>query len=326
MKLVLLEELKEYKELPYDIFNTEGQLLFAKGEQLNSSQLFFLESIPIILRAEEAEPEPIDDQEFEVFEKYDFIKSEEKARSSFDTLVTKNYKGPVNRVSRIEADTQIKMKAAVSDTIDLFQQDDNEGALKRFLALNNKIITELYNVLPQVHRTSELIFLGEYKYCHMLNTAMLAIALGTKMGYSKDTLSSLVLAALLHDIGKYKMTSSQSNIEHPRIGAEIIKNDFKLPYFISQAVLGHHEHNDGRGYPQGLSGTQINEPSNIISICSTFDNLIFNRTRKKIHNAHEALRALLSIGTTYFLPNVFYTFINMFSYNDVSSLEEILIE
>ena len=331
MKLVLLEELKKYKELPYDIFNGDGNLLFPKGEPLNSSKLVFLESIPVILKdenvdAEKSNKDEKEGKEFDVLERYDFVQSEEKVKNSFDSLVVKSYKGPLNKMSRIDPDSQIKMKAVVSDVIEHFQQDDDFGALKLLFALNNKIINDLYNMLPQIQKASELIFLGEYKYCHMLNTAVLTLALANKMGYSKETLSSLVLAALMHDIGKYKMTDDQNIMEHPVIGYEIIKNELNLPNAIALAVLQHHEHNDGRGYPNGISGAQISESSNIISICSTFDNLIFNRTRKKIHNVHEAIRALMSIGTNYFLPNVFYTFINMVSYNDVMPLEAMLLE
>src|SRR5581483_108792 len=43
----------------------------------------------------------------------------------------------------------------------------------------------------------------EYTYNHSVNVCILALAIGQRLGYSKNRLSELGMAALFHDLGKY---------------------------------------------------------------------------------------------------------------------------
>ena len=76
-------------------------------------------------------------------------------------------------------------------------------------------------------------------------------------------------AGLLHDIGKLaipesvlfksaKLTEEEYDAvkEHPDIGARILA-EFHSFHSVIYFVRHHHEHYDGSGYPDGLTGTQI---------------------------------------------------------------------
>ena len=342
MEPISIDELLKEKSLPFDIFNGDGDLVFAKGEQLDSERIAFLYNIPIILKnanpdkteeknevvfSEEVEKLRIKINNKKIHEKYDFMRSDlQVPRSLVDYVNMDNYTGPINKISKIEPNMQKKMKVVFINAIDIFKEHGGKQALELFQELKVKINEILFEIVPEVHKCSELIFLGEYEYCHMINTAIFATILAHKLGYKKEKTASITLAALLHDIGKYRMSETQPDTDHPKIGYEIAKNEFKLSRFISQAIYEHHENNNGSGFPQKLSGNQISIAANIINISSTFDNLLFNRTRIKIKNTREALRAMLSLNTNYFAPNVFYTFIHLFSYNDTMPLEDMLFE
>jgi len=154
---------------------------------------------------------------------------------------------------------------------------------------------------------------------------------------SENIIFDVVLAGLLHDIGKTRLPHEllkKSNLtyqqqkliqDHTKIGYKIIKIEMNLPENIAKVALDHHEHNDGSGYPNGKSGERINTESRIVSVSSYFDDLTFNRTSYKVKNTKEALRVMLSTGTKRFSAEALYTFIHMFSYNDTVNFEEMVL-
>ena len=62
-----------------------------------------------------------------------------------------------------------------------------------------------------------------YLYNHMLNTAILSIAIGKRINLPKNQLSSLGIAAIFHDIGKAEIPRSilnkPSELQSKGIGA-----------------------------------------------------------------------------------------------------------
>ena len=105
-----------------------------------------------------------------------------------------------------------------------------------------------------------------YTAGHQRRVADLSCALAEKLGWREADITWLRLAAGVHDIGKIRVPSEilakpgrLSDIElrlvqeHPRAGYELLKH-IEFPWPVAEVVLQHHEHLDGSGYPQGLSG------------------------------------------------------------------------
>ena len=146
-------------------------------------------------------------------------------------------------------------------------------------------------------------------------------------------INHLKLAGFLHDIGKYKIpnafepASTLSNIDteklktHTIIGHNILK-EMNLPDRICNVALQHHEHNDGTGYPHGLSSDWISIESQIVNVCNSYDNFAFNKTGYVVKNNRDVLRLMLSIGTKNFSAEILYTFAHMFSYNDTMNFSD----
>jgi HD-GYP domain-containing protein (c-di-GMP phosphodiesterase class II) len=169
-----------------------------------------------------------------------------------------------------------------------------------------------------------------------LNTAILAATLGHKLEFDTDKIESLTHSALLHDIGMIKFSTELlnkaklSNKEaallerHTLIGFKILKDEMKMPEEVCLAALEHHENNDGSGYPYGISGNQISEMSQIIGICSFFDDLTSGKTKYKVKNTKDALKIMLEHGSRRFSPELLYKFVNMFKYNDIFPFDEMV--
>ena len=67
---------------------------------------------------------------------------------------------------------------------------------------------------------------------------------------------------------------------HPLKGYEILQNVKELPQ-LATGARWHHEHYDGRGYPDGLSGETIPEEARIIAVADAYDAMTSNRSYRR---------------------------------------------
>lgn len=129
----------------------------------------------------------------------------------------------------------------------------------------------------------------EYTCGHSDRVALLSQRIAKEMGLDRLHLERIYIAGLLHDIGKVgipdgvlnkpdRLTDDEFEIikRHPVIGYDILKNlrqfDFVLP-----AVRHHHEQMDGRGYPDGLSGSEIPLEARIMAVADAYDAMTSSR-------------------------------------------------
>lgn len=121
---------------------------------------------------------------------------------------------------------------------------------------------------------------------HALSVMTLSLLLGKQARLPGEALKTLGVGALLHDIGKSTInTSILRNQErnkhenaiymtHCRIGYESALRAGGLPQSVLDAILRHHEHYDGKGFPDKLSGDEIPISARVIAIADRFDNLV----------------------------------------------------
>ncbi len=122
-----------------------------------------------------------------------------------------------------------------------------------------------------------------YTAGHQRQVAALARAIAREMELPEAHISSLYLAALIHDLGKISVPADILNkpgklkpVEydlvrtHSQTGFDIIKDiQFALP--IAQMVIQHHERLDGSGYPHQLKDGQIMLESKILAVADVVE-------------------------------------------------------
>jgi len=367
MKTVSTEELINHKILPFNIYSEFGEKLFAAGEMLTPGKLLQLRHMNVIYRDEEIQTVKTEQDSKKEFEAYNPAKENvnkeqmvqkpstpeglkvtvetfdmkpttiSRNKFSVDDIDIMSYRGPINKKAKIDPQTQIKIKAFYNNIIEMMDEKPPMEMLGMFANVRDKIVLDIICGSNDVFFSSQLKLLGEYIKCHALNTAILSGAVAKKMELSENTIHDIVLAGLLHDIGKTKippeilakasLTSQEQKIiqDHTKIGYIIMRKEMNLPENIAKVALDHHETNDGSGYPAGKSGDRINVESQIVNVCNYFDNLTSNRTQFQVRNTKEALRVMLAMGTKRFSAEALYTFIHMFSYNDTVNFEEMLL-
>jgi len=88
---------------------------------------------------------------------------------------------------------------------------------------------------------------------------------------------------------------------HPDIGADIILKCFQLEQ-VAEIVRCHHEHWDGSGYPNGLSGNDIPKGAQIIAICDAVDSMMIDRVYREAVSNDECANEIRNSKGTSFSP------------------------
>ena len=112
---------------------------------------------------------------------------------------------------------------------------------------------------------------------HCLDVAVYTILLGKEYGFPRKVLLELGMAALMHDVGKLAfseliekttdvMTPEEQELlkEHPALSVKLLERSSDRYFQARTAILYHHEHQDGSGYPLGLRG--FNSPPDLSEI------------------------------------------------------------
>jgi HD-GYP domain-containing protein (c-di-GMP phosphodiesterase class II) len=144
---------------------------------------------------------------------------------------------------------------------------------------------------------------------HMQIVSTLSILLaGELFGEDHELLHDIGLAGMLHDIGKLSIPaaildkpgrlSPDEHLlvqQHPIESVRLLGDDPTVSTRARQMILQHHERVDGRGYPLGISGSEIHPGSRILCIVDSFHALIGHRSYRSSCSVAEANRKLQSV-------------------------------
>jgi putative nucleotidyltransferase with HDIG domain len=144
-----------------------------------------------------------------------------------------------------------------------------------------------------------------YTYQHSQDVAAYAVRTARQLHLADRDVEMIRLAARVHDLGKIavpdsvlhkqgRLTNEEFELmkRHPQDGADILA---KFPEYRSgrELVLAHHERIDGRGYPRGLSGSQIPLGARIIAVADAWDAMTSNRPYRSALDQDVALGELM---------------------------------
>ncbi len=171
------------------------------------------------------------------------------------------------------------------------------------------VASELVNDISALDRISvdllDLRSFDDYTYHHSVNVAVYAAAVATRMGLPEEQIQEITVAALCHDLGKARIPTEIINKKdrltdeefaeiknHPRYGFDMLYDNPRISSVVRQAVICHHENENGSGYPLGKTGDEIPLYAKIIHAVDVYDALTSRRPYKEPYAPVDALEYL----------------------------------
>jgi len=155
-----------------------------------------------------------------------------------------------------------------------------------------------------------------YTYGHSRKVSEYAVALAEATKLPKDKIDTIRASGLLHDIGKIGIpdqTLSKPGAlndeewavikTHPELGVEILKRVIDLVNCLP-AIMHHHEHYNGSGYPKGLKSTSIPLEARILSIADAYDAITSPRPYRGQLPVQQAIEELKRCSGSQFDPEL----------------------
>ncbi len=129
---------------------------------------------------------------------------------------------------------------------------------------------------------------------HCLNVSIINGFMGKWLKLSDAEINELVLAGLVHDIGKTKIPENILNAprkltdeefqivkSHTEHSYKLLLADESFSEEVRVAARYHHEKNDGTGYPDGIFGDEIPLFAKITAISDIYDAMVSKRSYKE---------------------------------------------
>lgn len=172
---------------------------------------------------------------------------------------------------------------------------------------------------------------------HAVNVAILSIALGARLGFSKKLLGDLGIAALMHDIGKLRIPQELRDRDltgltgedreaaegHVYTGVEVLLDQRIVDAVVKSMNVAflHHFRFDSTGFPRTHVVKAQNYYSRIVAMANHYDNRTWSRPGgPPAAGPDEVLRGLLDESGTAWDPLLVKAFVNLLGLYPIGSM------
>lgn len=317
MKSLPVEKLKPGMISAEDIMTKKGQILIKKGDALDSTLITRLAFYEI--KSLTVEDPNVSQEKPSADRNTEFQPAAQGAVQGIPNAQSRQ-KQPEEQSKYVSEALTTTTKILVSDENHDAQVTYAKmlGSLKE--SFNNIITGKINNVTKdsllaeasqifQSHSSVALFDLlrtlrgnDDTVYAHSINVGLIARVLGKWLKMSNDDLDILTIAGFLHDIGKLtippevltktgKLTDEEFAIirKHPVNSYKILSTIPNIDKRILFVALQHHERYDGSGYPDHLSGDQIDDFAAIMAIADVYDAMTATRSYRSAKCAFEVI-------------------------------------
>lgn len=174
---------------------------------------------------------------------------------------------------------------------------------------------------------------------HLHHIQHFSRALALHIGLSERDAQEIAYASMVHDVGKATvpdailkkpgpLTAEERLViqDHTSMGDELLaeNSDFEM---ARQVARWHHEHWDGSGYPDGLTGEEIPLAARVVAVADVYDALISKRPYKEAWTSDAAIRELRRLSGAHLDRELVEGFIELWEWGIVERItQEILAE
>ena len=317
------DELIEGMVFGDDVIDKEGRLLVSKNTVLTreilerlkkfSSRKFFSMkvllselNIKTVVKLENGSVQEVASSQI----KMEHTKERLVIKEKFEEM-HKSIKQSFDELSR--NNTSPKVKKELDNTVE---------EIKNNLSVNIELLNEILDVKAT----------DEYLYNHSLNVAVISNLIGGWIGLEQKDLDILILAGVVHDIGKLRVDPAILNKpgkltdeeftemkKHPEYSYQMLMEMGYKDNAILKAVTFHHVKEDGSGYPLKISGDKITIHAKILAIADIFDAMTSNRVYKARVSPFKVLEMFQNQNFGKLDYKIIMVFIKRFTENYVGS-------
>jgi HD-GYP domain-containing protein (c-di-GMP phosphodiesterase class II) len=275
MILMSVEEVRPGMVLGVGLHNKEGQTLLGSGEALTVSYIARLQALGCTALW-------IDDEETRDIP-YEHVLSE-RTRLATSVEIQNTFARASRKVPMLRSASVREIRDAL-ETRRFQRVFESEAGIERLMGQVDIAVNEILN-RPVLTGLASIRSHDSYTFHHCLDVMATATIIGQALGYEKETLKKLAVGCMLHDIGKIfiddallsrsgGLTGEETERlrEHTTLGYLLIRDGLRVGILPAHVAYQHHERQDGRGYPRGLTGTnriarglEIHVPGQIIPL------------------------------------------------------------
>ncbi|WP_428026842.1 HD-GYP domain-containing protein [Arcobacter sp.] len=207
----------------------------------------------------------------------------------------------------------------------MFEDPQSIKNVKEVETIVNDMVTTILHDNFSVSSFITILASDYYTHTHSLNVSVYSLCLGKHMGLNQKDLENLGTSALLHDLGKSKISDKIINKngvltehefnevkKHPMYGWALARQLGITNKSILAGIRNHHERVDGTGYPDKLKNEQIDIFAKIIGVCDVFDALTTNKTYKNSMGTFNTLVMMKKDMSKHLDSNIVNHFIGIF--------------
>lgn len=254
-------------------------------------------------------------------EKIAKIQAEEKVKNSLKHALEQANSGKFANTERSRLDSvqtvyneymnyinNLYTKYATTKKINYQELSETVKDLCIFIKDNKRYVLR---IMPSAEQRSK-----NFLVIHSMRSTVLAITLGLELHIPLSKLIELGITCILHEIGMLrlppqlymtnrKLTPSErvQISTHPLLGCAILK-ELEFPLSVQLGVLEHHEKENGKGYPQHITGAKISTYAKIIAVACSFEAITAPRQYKTARTTFDAMIEMLKNENQQYDPTV----------------------
>ncbi len=293
------EEFRKFVEITLGLYNYQ----IASAKNGKEALALCEESTPDLIVSDISMPE------MDGFKFLEIVRSREKGKMiPFLFLTAHTGEAKMRQASLLAVDDYLFKPFKMQELLDIVRvRLDRREAMKSFDTHEAHLQTVL--MLANAIETRDAYTRG-----HVERVRAIALIFGKHLGWEESSLAILEFGAILHDIGKNKISSDILNKkgkltseewmemrEHPETGAKMLQGvdhlKFALPF-----ILYHHEKWDGSGYPYGLKGRNIPIEGRVMALADFYDAVTSNRSYHKKMPKERVLKIIKEESGRHFDP------------------------
>ena len=328
METIKIDSIKPNQVFKGELLVDKSFLLLGNGQKVTSELLKSLAvwgiteltldvtKVPAPIFHSHSENENVEDDEFVTLEKKET--EAPKMNTSIKEALAKaqnssNEKSRLNGVMNVYNEYMSYIHSVYTRfaTHGDFNKDELFETVKELCVFVKENRRYVLRITPSVETRTK-----NYLVSHAMRSTIFAIVIGLKLHLNFTQLQELGVSCILHEIGMLKLPSylylSEKKFSHaerakiathPLLGYQIMAQaNFDVP--LQRAILEHHEHEDGSGYPQNLVADKISDYAKIISVVCAYEAMSSPRNFREARSTYDAMVEMLRNQNSKYNGNV----------------------